>query len=433
VAGAVEIEEVSLARPEPSLVRGFSLSSPSTGASGHGPYSLELRGWALGARVPVVAIEVMDQSRFLWRIPLTLRTREALDAHPDADASRPSGFVAAVSALKLPLIFGMSVLAVLEDDRRVELATLRGRRPALATGFEPTIRPLMVTSVPRVGSTIFLRMLGLHPSIAVYPPFEHESRVASYWLELLRALAEPASYLRQVAPPRDFPPNWWLGDKPPLVWRLRCGEDVADWMGSAGVEALAGFCQARIDAVSSRIAREQGKPQAAYFAEKFQVGPLPNLAWELYPDAREIMMVRDFRDVACSIFARRERRGDPMSEGERASYLRENLGERVSKFMRGWRQRSDRAHLVRYEDLILEPRETLRRVFTQLELEIGDAELDQMLERSGEVLPQMRLHRTTPEAKDSVGRWRRDLGDDLQQVALEALGPTLEELGYPAK
>ena len=40
------------------------------------------------------------------------------------------------------------------------------------------------------------------------------------------------------------------------------------------------------------------------------------------------------------------------------------------------------------------------------------------------------FHRTTDSSESSIGRWRRDLSEDLQGTADETFGPALTALGY---
>jgi hypothetical protein len=433
MAASVEIHEVTLAERDPALVRGFELEAPSAGEGARtGALAVTLRGWVVGGSRPAVAVEVLDhKGRPLWRVPLTLSRDQARSAHPDAPGVELNGFAVGVGLVKVPPSFELRLQAVLQDETRVHLATLQGSRPPLRTGCEPQLSPLMLTSIPRVGSTIFIRILGMHPAVVAYPPFEHEPRVASYWLEMFRALSQPASYLRQVAPPRDFQPGWWVGDKPPLIWRMRGHPELQDWMGSAGIEALAAFCQERIDALYRELAVQEGKREAVFFAEKFQVGPLPELVRELYPAAREIVMVRDFRDVACSIFSRRAARGEALSAEEQSLFIQGNLAERVSKLLRDWRSRGGDVKLVRYEDLVLESQETIAGVLAYLGLDAGEEEVERMLEEAGQAVPAMDRHSTSADAADSLGRWRRDLAPEVQESSLRVLGSVLDELGYP--
>jgi hypothetical protein len=40
------------------------------------------------------------------------------------------------------------------------------------------------------------------------------------------------------------------------------------------------------------------------------------------------------------------------------------------------------------------------------------------------------FHRTTENSESSIGRWRRDLSEDLRGTVEETFGPALTALGY---
>ena len=156
---------------------------------------------------------------------------------------------------------------------------------------------------------MLVHLLGAHPAVVAYRPFRTEPRVASYWIGVLRALSEPASYRRQILQAQNLhDPTWWLGREGRLP-RRTLDREFQDWLGSDAVESLAELCRSRIDAVYSRIADLFDRPDATYFTEKFQPDAVPELVWELYPNAREIVLVRDFRDMLCSMLAFNAKRG----------------------------------------------------------------------------------------------------------------------------
>ena len=82
------------------------------------------------------------------------------------------------------------------------------------------------------------------------------------------------------------------------------------------------------------------------------------------------------------------------------------------------------AKLVRYEDLILEPTRTLIELAEYLESNRLET-MDEMLDRAAREAPGAEVHRTTPNADSSIGRWRRDLSPELVEVCAEALDPLL--------
>jgi hypothetical protein len=44
--------------------------------------------------------------------------------------------------------------------------------------------------------------------------------------------------------------------------------------------------------------------------------------------------------------------------------------------------------------------------------------------------PETEWHRTTPDPRASIGRWRTDLGEDARRACEQALAPELEAFGY---
>jgi hypothetical protein len=179
-----------------------------------------------------------------------------------------------------------------------------------------------------------------------------------------------------------------------------------------------------------RVSELFERPRARFFVEK--VGPSTGLlARELYPDAREIFLVRDFRDMVASTFAFNEKRGfQGFGRGRAASdadYVRGIVADSVGELVAAWRARRDGAHLLRYEDLIRSPRETVAAAFEFLGLESGEETVDAAIATLGE--PESEVHRTAT-ADQSVDRWQRDLAPDVRDACETALGAALREFGY---
>jgi hypothetical protein len=425
--GAVEVLEVSLSEAQAERFAGRSIDKPAPGMTAGGAYELDVRGWAIGVEAEVVAVDFVDREILLRRAPAGVGRSDVAAAHPELPGARSSGFYATIGTLELPVEFELRLEAVFANDSRATIGTVKGRRRTLATSFEPRLQPLMLTSPGRTGSTILMQMLSAHPEVVVYPPFEHEPRVATYWIDLLKTLANPASYLRQIAPAGNLSGAWWLGEREPVPRRLS-RPDIQEWLGGEAVEEVAALCQSRIEALYERLIEPSTTPK--YFAEKFRADNVPALMWELYPQAREVILVRDLRDVVCSIFATTEKRGVQQLQPDRGRYIAEQLKGRVEASVDALTARRERAHLVRYEDLMLRPEETLTGLLSYLGVDSSDRALAAMLEHAAKRLPSMDKHRTTPDPVASIGRWKRDLSPELQRVCEEALGPALEAFGY---
>jgi hypothetical protein len=411
---------------------GAHIDAPAAGMQTRA-FALDVVGWALGRSQAVSAIEVMQRATCLRRVPLDGPRVDVAERFAEHSGAGTAGFFATVGGLTLGREFELLVRARLEDRTRVPIARIAGTRAALETDYRPRLAPLMVTTLGRTGSTALVRMLGAHAEIAAYRPFEYEPRVASYWMGVLRGLAEPASYRRQLAPSGPIDGSWWLGTEPPLPRRIR-DPQLGDWLGREAVAELAAFCQSRIDGLYGQVAVLGDRPAARLFAEKQRPDFVPELMWELYPQAREVILARDFRDMVSSMFAFNAKRG---FQGFRrgaatsdAEFIAERVGSSVTALARAWQERAERAHLVRYEDLVRHPRATAEAMVDYLGTDSSDAALEAMVAAVTARGDQSDGHRTVADPAESIGRWRTDLSPELQQACEEALGPSLRAFGY---
>ncbi len=426
-----EISAVELHPGWEERLWGFHLDAPTAGTA-QDAYGFDLRGWVLGRDAKVTSVELKDGERLLWRIPTSIPRPELAGDYPQAADTGAAGFFTAVNALNLDQEFEILLRARLDDKTRVNMATLRGRREPLRTGFEPALDPLMVTTLGRTGSTILMKVLGTHPDIVSYRPFEHEPRAASYWLGVMSTLTDPVSYRRQLNPEGTIEGTWWVGTAPPLPRRLRDAA-LTRWLDVEAVQQIAAFSQSRIEALYKEVAAGAGIPDARYFAEKFRPDRIPAMAWELYPRAREVVLVRDFRDMVASMFAYNAKRGREGFRRDRfdddAQYVVEQIKGSVQALAAAWAARRDRAHLVRYEDLVLAPEETIAALLAYLGLDAGD-NVSAMAEALFAREPETEWHRTTPDPRASIGRWKDDLGETARRACERALAPELQAFGY---
>jgi len=366
---------------------------------------------------------------------------EALGLPLDADTA----FTALVSLVGLKPIAELSVRVVLEDGSYVEGATITLRRDRLRTDFEPTLQPLMLTCLGRTGSTWVMRMLAAHPQVVTFRRFPYEAAPAKYWLHMLKVLSEPAD-LAHSAQPDTFHNNlFWVGQNP------YCDESVfeqpalVNWYAREQIERLATFSQRSIEEWYSTLARNQGQHSPVYFAEK-HLWPnyLPVLTWELYPKAKEVFLVRDFRDMASSILAFDRKRGFAgFGRPEGATdeeYLRGGLRQMALDLRKSWQTRGERGHLLRYEELVHKPEETLAALLEYLEVDASPPTVEYLLQIGAD--PSVALigasqdsrevsgHRTTTDLKESIGRWRREADPAVRELCDEVFGDVLGDFGY---
>jgi hypothetical protein len=313
---------------------------------------------------------------------------------------------------------------VLDKGQRVPLAVLRGRRPALHCRYQPRRQPVIMTNLGRSGSTWLAHLLAEHPDIVVHRRYPHEINAAIHALRTLHVLATPANAIRH----EDLAAVNHFVDRVTTL-PLRCDHDdprLSAYLRREQVERQAEFCLQTIDGIYDQIAASQSKPGARYFSEKFFTFPIvAGLATELYPGAKELFLVRDFRDALCS-----RQSFFPGRNGRKMS-LRENICgavRRVETLVDSWHKRGHRAHLVRYEDLVLRPAETLASMFRYLEIDHCPAMIDAMLKRAAQ--ESLDKHITAGDPIQSIGRWRRDLPKEMHGLVHRQFQDSLRLFGY---
>ena len=409
---------------------GGALDRPATGDE-LGGWALDVRGWAIGAHGAVEAVEGVHEGSVLWRVAPRLDRPRIAAEHPRAATARV-GFYALQSVLTLPPSHEIEVRALLDTGRHEPIGSIVAERAPLATGYRPRRRPILITTFGRTGSMLLMRLLVSHPEVLSFKPHRFEQRIAGYWIDALLTLADPVSYLSGVAPQADADDRlWWLGNESSMPWPLR-DEAAQEWLGGDAVADLALIAQQRIDALYDRIAAGIGSTGEPYFAEKSNLR-VSAIAAELYPDGREVFLVRDFRDMVASVFAFNRKRGvtgfGRAKAGSDREYV-ERLAGWAAALARAWERRRGSAHLVRYEDLVREPAGALGALLGYLGVDARATTVDAMLAALQEDMPELREHRTTDSPQSSIGRWRADLEPDLRDACERAFAGPLALFGY---
>jgi hypothetical protein len=427
--GLVHVDSVDVRPLSTDHLRGFGLDWPTAGASSGG-HSLPLQGWLLGRTGRAEAVEVLQEGQVVLRMPVANPRKDIAIAFPETDGALASGFSAAVGAARLRPSFELLLRGVLDNGVKIPLGSLRGRRQPIETRSTVGPNPLIVTTLGRTGSTWCVWMLQSHPEIVAHSPFENDARLGSYWTSVLQTLSDPASYMRQLYPGNVSSGDWWVGLEADTPADLR-DADLAGWLARDRVQELAATCRDRITSFYEFEARAQGK-DPAFFVEKY----LPRqasteLLRELYPDAAEVVLVRDLRDMFCSILAFNRKRGYS-AFGRETAASDEDYVDTVRRsgeaLLADLRSEGRDAHLLRYEDLIREPVAALEPLLAHVGLDPAGAPA--MVERASVVAEGMEHHMTAPSATESIGRWRRDLEPELIERCEEVLTPLVAEFGY---
>jgi glycosyltransferase involved in cell wall biosynthesis/SAM-dependent methyltransferase len=122
-----EIKEVSLSGSDPERLWGRHIDLPKPNTQTEAS-ALDLAGWVLGKSSLAVAVEVVSEGTIVRHLPLNHRRPDIAQAFPDVPRAENSGFRATISALGTTAEFELGLQAVLQDQSRVPLGVLRGRR-----------------------------------------------------------------------------------------------------------------------------------------------------------------------------------------------------------------------------------------------------------------------------------------------------------------
>jgi hypothetical protein len=410
----------------------FAVDSPTTGAS-LDFLSIPIMGWAFaGANAQdIVALEVRSGGRLLSRSAPALVRHDVGKVYPQAQRNPKVGFTIVINALEVGREFSLDLLALLHDRESRRLATIEGRRESVRPDRQFRYQPLIMSCLGRVGSTWLALLLDQHPGLISYRPFEFEIRHAVYWMEILRSLSRPSSYLQPLAADLSDP-KWWMGDKLPGAVTVLPEPSVLSWMGGRAIKDLAAFCCDRIESFYACVGTERKKEDAAFFVEKNGNPFVGRMLAELYPDGREIFLVRDFRDMYASMVSYNHQLGfafgkQAATEDEHLQHVRQQVQDLAVQ----WRERKDRSFILHYEDVVRTPESALAGLFDFLGLDAGKTTMSRMVKVATATLPDFqKSHRTSKSPADSIGRWKKDLPPELAKACDRTFADILPEFGY---
>jgi hypothetical protein len=255
---------------------------------------------------------------------------------------------------------------------------------------------VVVGGAPRSGTTLLRTLLGRHPTIASGP--------------------ETTVFLRRVSSPEDIGER--LGWDPAMIAQWQCES-------RSQVEFIERFQRAILERSGKAVWVEKTPKNAGRF----------RFVRRHFPYAKLVHIVRDGRDVVCSLrrtpFAKLDHATSESVAAAQRCAVQWRAGVRAARRFR----RDPLYYELRYEDLVRDPEGTLRPLIEFLGLPWRDCVLvpsDQPAEKpvgidvdapgaitaAGEIFA------------SSIGRWRQDLNYADSRALHLLIGPLLVELGY---
>jgi hypothetical protein len=349
------------------------------------------------------------------------RFREKLDAlHPNATGRYAFKFYFAnplsmyheqditvrVSATSYYLIRKQTPIKAIEGDPEVSI-----RRP---TG------PILVSTMGRSGSTAIMAILAQHPNIVVAGERPYEIELGCYYAYALRTLTAAGDQEKSLRSDRitaaenrfqiGFNPYF----APAFATVFRDQSILPRYLASRLPARISGAFREIILDYYEELANDKSIADPIYFAEK----SLPERDARLgirfmFPRVKEIVLIRDLRDVVCS---------STRSNGSSFDLILAHTTYAADRLMDILQERRPSTIIVRYEDFILHREQTISRLSLFLGLPIITPDEQRMDE-----LFAAHATSTTPQA--SIGRWKHDLTAE-QQERCGIFDPVLRAFGY---
>lgn len=431
----VKISDVETLRESSDAVQAFELDIPKPGTTVD-TYTLPFHGWIAGRDRAPTGVHVSSAGNQERNFPLNALREDALTEYPEAFGAKFNGFELALGTARLPRQFELQVHARFGGANDVPFFKIKGLRRALPPCPESNFQPIILTTIGRTGGTWATHLLDQHPAIMCHTPFANEVRTAVYWTEVFSTLSGPQSFLQSIRA-EVIGPDWWLGRKrvSSASFNLREAHSLEEWLARDRIEELAGVVADRIEIFYRWVAKHDRRPEATHFVEKcWPSAAAQDILFDIYPGAREIFLVRDFRDVLASIVAYNQKRGYELfnrdefeDEAEFVSLLRQDAEAMQDAYV----ARKDQAFLLKYEDLITDERGTLTSVLDYLGVDSDDSIVEGMLQTASEGrLNGQEAHRTSATAAESIGRWERDLDSSFQTACDDAFDEVHAVFGY---
>jgi hypothetical protein len=287
---------------------------------------------------------------------------------------------------------------------------------------------------------MLIGVLAMHPDVVAHKPFKQEPRFASYWKQVFKTLSSGCSREAPLAcPSTGITQDGLLGRELTTPQELLhygfYPEQWDDFYQRFCPELLA-FCTAQLRYFYAHAARLQGKAAPRWMAEKFVPGADAFEVKRLFPAAREIVLVRDPRDVFCSVLAFMRKRG---YIGFGREWFDNDLDYLERAFIPGfaelheYAQGNHHACLVRYEDVVRFPLMTFQRIYHYLGIDDSEECIRGMLDRVRGAAPEdQAAHRTAASDSASIGRYRGELAADAVAIIEDSLAEALLAWSYGA-
>lgn len=394
-------------------------------------YSFRIEGWILFKSLRPVRTEVRWDKMSVSFSKMFVERPDVLNHFDHISGASALGFYCEIDTLRFPAQFAMQVVVVFEDASEVLLGVIKGNRYSPSQTLVPKLQPFQIYGLGRSGTTLMMRYLLNHPEVVAYDRYPYEVRMMTYFAQIMRVLTARADHKHSAHPDRITFDQYHVGHNPyyePGIY----GENIAAWFNTSHIEEVVNFCKRSLDSFYLSLAQAQGKTGVRLFGEKDGFSLHGSYQWLWYPESRGILLVRDFRDRHSSILSFNKKRGFDSFGYERNATQESFVHDTLRAFKVYWEYTKiypNKIMVVRYEDLLRDPHETILRIFSHGSIDTSDSVVNRVLQVAQTDNTELRQHRTTEDGK-SIGRWKKDLDMNIAKLYVNLVGDIMNELGY---
>jgi hypothetical protein len=283
-----------------------------------------------------------------------------------------------------------------------------------------TLRPLLISATGRSGTTLLMRRLGDAREIVIADVYPFEMKLLTYYGHALEVLTAASSRKHPITLDELTSDPYHLGLNPfhhPQMESVYPNHAMLyQFFGQRAAARLYPALRNIIDDFYRDMQIHTRKPRARFFAEKCDVfTSARNFARLAFNGVKELLLVRDPRDVHCS------RRAFWSNSAESSI---QNLKTVQACMLPILQTDHHQLLVVRYEDLIQHAAETISRVSAFLELRY-QIQLNPDSERQI-----FTSHGTSVDPASSIGRWKHELSAEERASLSVTFKPFLEAFGY---
>jgi Sulfotransferase family len=284
---------------------------------------------------------------------------------------------------------------------------------------------LFVTHLPRSGSTLCMALLHRHPAVIVPEHYPFEVKPATYYARAARLLTEPGDHAFSGTPTEFMRSSMTLGFNPFNHFEFdrvfKDGNLQAHFFErSLKLSLFDALRKVSIDYYRHLIADQQ-KYTARYFAEKCEAQGIfygtRASDMTLFPDARELLLIRDPRDILCSSLSYFRQ---PFSED-----FVQNVKNGCETIRRIVSDKGTRTLVVKYEHLVFDQAAALKVIARHLSIDDRP-----WLDESFQAEKLFKQHGTAGSPQESVGRWKSELSESQKDACESEFATFLSEFGY---